>query len=76
MNEDAKSNALELADAESGGDVRPESFWERRIHVAGAGEREGSDRRNIWAFGVVVYEMLTGRTMFSGETVSTMAQVI
>jgi eukaryotic-like serine/threonine-protein kinase len=36
------------------------------------------DRRaDIWAFGVVVYEMLTGRSMFTGETVSeTMAQVI
>ena len=36
------------------------------------------DRRaDIWAFGVVVYEMLTGRAMFSGETASeTMAQVI
>jgi Tol biopolymer transport system component len=36
------------------------------------------DRRaDIWAFGVVLYEMLTGRMMFSGETVSeTMAQVM
>jgi len=36
------------------------------------------DRRaDIWAFGVVLYEMLTGRMMFSGETVSdTMAQVL
>jgi serine/threonine protein kinase len=36
------------------------------------------DRRaDIWAFGVVLYEMLTGRTLFSGETVSeTMAAVI
>jgi len=36
------------------------------------------DRRSdIWAFGVVVYEMLTGKMMFSGETVSeTMAQVM
>src|SRR5262245_27539923 len=34
-------------------------------------------RADIWAFGVVVYEMLTGRSMFSGETASeTMAQVI
>src|SRR5438093_6156410 len=34
------------------------------------------DRRaDIWAFGVIVYEMLTGRSMFSGETASeTMAQ--
>jgi Tol biopolymer transport system component len=36
------------------------------------------DRRaDIWAFGVIVYEMLTGMAMFSGETASeTMAQVI
>ncbi len=36
------------------------------------------DRRaDIWAFGVVIYEMLTGSSMFSGETASeTMAQVM
>jgi len=36
------------------------------------------DRRaDIWAFGVILYEMLTGASMFSGETVSeTMAQVM
>jgi serine/threonine-protein kinase len=27
-------------------------------------------RADIWAYGVVLYEMLTGREMFSGETVS------
>src|SRR5262249_24400518 len=36
------------------------------------------DRRaDIWAFGVILYEMLTGRMLFSGETVSaTIAAVI
>jgi serine/threonine protein kinase len=34
-------------------------------------------RADIWAFGVVLYEMLTGRMLFSGETVAeTMAFVI
>src|SRR5712692_4749466 len=34
-------------------------------------------RADIWAFGVVLYEMLTGRMLFSGETISeTMALVM
>ncbi len=34
-------------------------------------------RADIWAFGVVLYEMLTGRMLFSGETISeTLAAVI
>src|SRR5438034_5404689 len=34
-------------------------------------------RADIWAYGVVLYEMLTGREMFSGETVSdTLAAVL
>ena len=34
-------------------------------------------RADIWAFGVVLYEMLTGRQLFGGETVSdTIAEVL
>ena len=34
-------------------------------------------RADIWAFGVVLYEMLTGKSMFEGETVSdTLAAVL
>ena len=34
-------------------------------------------RADIWAFGVVLYEMLTGRRLFQGETVSdTLAAVL
>ena len=39
--------------------------------------RSVDKRSDIWAFGVILFEMLTGRTMFAGETVSdTLAGVL
>ena len=43
-----------------------------RLHGAGAGARAKpvDKRADIWAFGVVLYEMLAGRIAFAGETVT------
>jgi serine/threonine-protein kinase len=39
--------------------------------------KEVDKRADIWAFGVVLYEMLTGKRLFEGETVSdTLASII
>jgi serine/threonine-protein kinase len=39
--------------------------------------QEADRRSDIWAFGVVLYEMLTGRQLFSGQSVSdTLAEVL
>jgi serine/threonine protein kinase len=39
---------------------------------------KGADRRaDIWAFGVVLYEMLTGANLFAGDTITdTLASIV
>src|SRR5262249_51477578 len=32
--------------------------------------KEADKRSDIWAFGVVLYELLTGKRLFEGETIS------
>ena len=51
---------------------------DRGLHEPRAGQGKPVDKRaDIWAFGVVLYEMLAGRLMFSRENVTeTLAQVI
>ena len=42
-----------------------------RIHESRAGTRTRSDQRaDVWAFGCLLYEMLSGRKAFQGETLS------
>ena len=52
--------------------------WHGGVHEPRAGARQAVDKRtDIWAFGCVLYEMLTGRAAFSGETLSdTLAAIV
>ena len=70
---------VEVADDHDAGDD-PGGHDSRHggLHGAGAGEGAAADKRSdIWAFGCVLYEMLTGRRAFAGEDVTdTLAFII
>ena len=62
----------ELADADGASDGNRGDSGDGSLHGSGAGAGKAVDRRaDIWAFGVVFYEMLTGKRLFGGETVAT-----
>ncbi len=67
----------ELADIDAR-DRTGNDFRHRGLHVAGTARGQPVDRRaDIWAFGCVLYEMLTGQRAFPGQTVSdTLATVL
>ena len=49
-------------------DRRWHATWHRGVHEPRAGKgREADKRSDIWAFGCVLYEMLTGHRAFDGE---------
>jgi len=49
-------------------DRRRHRAWHRRVHVRRAAKGHEADKRSdIWAFGCVLYEILTGRRAFDGD---------
>ena len=69
---------LDLADADGGGDQAGVILGTAAYMSPEQARGKSVDKRaDIWAFGVVLFEMLTGRRLFEGETVSdTLAAVL
>ncbi len=66
---------VHIADPDLRGDAGGGGPRDRGLHEPGAGARARVDKRtDIWAFGCVLYECLTGRRAFEGETVSDLSR--
>ena len=57
-------------DHHSGDDRVGRHSWHGCVHEPGAGRGQLDRRTDIWAFGCVLFEMLTGIRAFSGETLT------
>ena len=75
---DDHHESLALADDRNWGDESlGHNSRNRGLHGARAGAGKPVDKRaDIWAFGVVLYEMLTGRRAFEGEDVSSILAAV
>ena len=72
-NRSATADVSAVADDYLAGDDdrRGHAAWHRRVHEPEQAKgREADKRSDIWAFGCVLYEMLTGRRAFDGEDIT------